>query len=43
MVNHYDRWLTVLSNIGNFDIEIIQHGILTENYVVKHKIPNISF
>ncbi len=23
VVNHYDRWLTVLSNIGNFDIEII--------------------
>jgi hypothetical protein len=42
VVNHYDRWLTVLTNIGFFEIEIIQHGILTDSYIVKNKIPNIS-
>lgn len=39
--NHYDRWLTLISETNFFQIHIVQHGSINDVFFVKNKILNV--
>lgn len=41
LVNHYDRWITMIGQSGLFKLHVVQHGILNEKFYVKNKIDNV--
>ncbi|MDI7659367.1 hypothetical protein QLZ26_04475 [Cronobacter universalis] len=42
LTNHYDRWITLISLKKNFDISIIQHGLVSNEFFPDHKLHNVS-
>lgn len=42
LTNHYDRWITLICEKGNFKVNIIQHGVFYEDFTPTHKINNVK-
>lgn len=40
--NHYDRWATLIGNVGFFDVHLVQHGLVSDKLYIKNKIKNVS-
>ncbi|WP_342324550.1 hypothetical protein AAEY27_08265 [Kosakonia sp. BYX6] len=42
LTNHYDRWITLIAGTALFDVNVIQHGLIDNEYYPAHKLDNIN-
>jgi len=42
LTNHYDRWITLICEKDIFSVNVIQHGLLANDFTQKHKLRNIK-